>query len=263
MKEILKSRVLLVLLTALICIGGTVLAETTIQASEIGYKTTTVDKALDNLYDKADSLGSLTKTVCTYTQEGSYGNQGEVGALYDCEVGPNIHKNFYILEVRNKDVDLIMDRNLTDFDDNKTVSWNTAMKYIDNNNLKTTWSNILNIDLPKAQVIANVIGLNRIVTDDYVDVKICVNDVTKNSCSGVENKQKSWLYNYTVNCDTFGCDLIDSQSLSTGYWTRDLFYEKKWAYDIINGNFYNTSTVWDGDLGVRPVITVLKSNLSN
>ena len=107
-----------------------------INASEISYGNTTVDDTLDDLYDKAGSLGTFTKKVCTYTSQGSYGNAGEVGSLYDCEVGPNIHKNFYILAVNGDKVDLIMQHNITEGASPTTMTFNNAMKYVKNNNLK-------------------------------------------------------------------------------------------------------------------------------
>ena len=59
MKKVLKSRLFLVILTAIICITGTAYAATQVLASDIKYNDTTVDKALDNLYTTAEDYVKL------------------------------------------------------------------------------------------------------------------------------------------------------------------------------------------------------------
>ena len=54
MKKVLASKIFLVVLTALICISGTVYATIRIQADEIGYKDGTVEDVLNDLYTKAN-----------------------------------------------------------------------------------------------------------------------------------------------------------------------------------------------------------------
>lgn len=68
MKKILTNRIFLIVLTAIICISGSVYATIRIQSSEIGYKDGTVEEALDDLYEKADD----NYDDKTYTQEGLF-----------------------------------------------------------------------------------------------------------------------------------------------------------------------------------------------
>lgn len=285
MNKILKSRIFLVLLTATICISGAVFAAVQFQASEIAYKNTTVDKALDNLYDKADSLGNLTKSICTYVSEESYGEAGEIGARYDCEVGPNIHEYFYLLKDNDSKVTLLMEKNLSDTVGNaRTMTWFNAIEFFEQGQpgyaTKQSWTNVQSIDLPAVQ--------------DIVDVSLVINPKENFTftastasatwwcfgshvqdqpngplyCPSNEGQQKAaWLFNYTRGCSSRGCshEYSDTDGYPYGYWTKD----------IMKTNTSHAWTIdWSGDLGyygisnstrhgVRPVITLLKSNLSN
>ena len=77
--------------------------------------------------------------------------------------------------------------------------------------------------------------------------------------TGVGTSNFSWLYNYTNECTSYGCNIADASTY--GYWTATAI-----AGDSINA--WNVDT--DGDLdffgvqhtygvGVRPVITISKS----
>ncbi len=72
MKKVLKSRILIAIITAIICIGGSVCAAIKIQSSEIGYKDGTVEEALNDLYSKSQNSCSDGEDYDNkpYTQEG-------------------------------------------------------------------------------------------------------------------------------------------------------------------------------------------------
>ena len=55
----MKKNILLVLITAIICITGTVIASNYL-ASEVVYNNTTVDQALDELYNRTENYVELT-----------------------------------------------------------------------------------------------------------------------------------------------------------------------------------------------------------
>ena len=85
MKRVLKSRILLAIITAIICITGTAYAATQILASDISYKDATVDQALDELYiaaskeKVANQVATLTTQGATYTMQ----NDGYItGTIY-------------------------------------------------------------------------------------------------------------------------------------------------------------------------------------
>jgi len=251
--KIFKSRIFIFLLGVLIT-SGVVYAATT-AAESISYGNGTVKDALDYLY----SAPQIQK-ICEY-QDSTYGDSNNIysiGTKYRCRVNANDSYNFYVLaENNNNTLDLLMDRNLAG-----VSSWNAAAKYIDTNNIRTSWSNVLDVNLPSAQDIANAIGYNVVVTDTYTDTQICVNNLATSDCSQNTIGKNAWLYNYTANCASYGCDPQTQTSDSTaGYWTRDLYLSKNWGYTVLwRGVFYSTG-ITNANLGVRPVITVLKSNL--
>lgn len=232
---------------AIISIGVTVVfADDILTAAGIRYKgTRTVEDSLNELYIKVNTKDTNSH-ICKFI-DGTYGSFGNVGSKYECEVGHNIKYNFYLLAKNNNSVKLIMDRNIN----SGTVTWNNAMKYFrvgEGLSIKNAWTNIIDIDLPEAQEIADAINYDVIVTDNYIDSRYSI------------SSDYAWLINYTNNCTSFGCT-EGNDATTPGYWTRDLFFDKEWAYDVINGNFYNTNVGNTSGLGVRPVITVLTTNL--
>ena len=74
MKKILKSRIFLVIITAIICI--TVTAYATIEASSITYNDTTVDLVLDDLYNYTQSRNITSNATSGYfsTEKVNSGN---------------------------------------------------------------------------------------------------------------------------------------------------------------------------------------------
>ena len=67
-----------------------------------------------------------------------------------------------------------------------------------------------------------------------------------------------WLFDYTYGCTSYGCKVADSSIY--GYWTSTPKSSSlAWGVDY-DGSLYNYS-VSDTNRGLRPVITVSKSNL--
>ena len=288
MKKIFKSRIFIFILGAILFGGIGVVSAYSILASDIGFTPkdstwkksngediTNVKDAIDELYNKANSSSQLLNEICTYQLEGSYGQKGQVGALYDCEVGPNIHKNFYILTIRDKEVDMIMEKNITQGTSTTTMTWMDAIEYIDNNNLQTIWSNVLDISLPNVQDIANAVGNTswKMENNEKTDW-FCFGTGYNQQCAANSGALKNdtqtlkyrWLFNYTKECENSGC--LESTSLSgneaNGYWTQNLIKNdgtQAWRVyrdsAIRNYDISNNQTT-----GVRPVITVLKLQLN-
>jgi len=71
-----------------------------------------------------------------------------------------------------------------------------------------------------------------------------------------------WLFDYTYNCTNYGCNIADASNY--GYWTSTAVsggVGNAWTVNgsgSLNISYYVYHT---GDFGVRPVITILKSNL--
>lgn len=245
-----------ILIGIVICGISVYAAEEIINAKDIRYKTKTVEDSLNELYIKANAKDVGALKFCKFI-DGTYGSFGEIGSKYECEVGNNITYNFYLLAQNNANsVDLIMDRNIN----SGTMSWDDAIKYFkigDGASAKTAWNNVLNIDLPKVQEISDAVR-----NDDYIvtgDNVWCFSTKTQtNSCN---SSDYAWLYNHLNNCTQYGCSDA-SNATANGYWTRDLTYQSNQAYRInYDGTINQTSPSYNSAFGVRPVITVLKSNL--
>ena len=79
--------------------------------------------------------------------------------------------------------------------------------------------------------------------------------------------QYGWLYDRTnTSCTTYGClNNADSSMNEKGYWTASSWasqYGSAWGVDYSGRASCNYTVSYSSDYGVRPVITVLKSNLS-
>ena len=281
MKKILKSRILLVLVTAIICISVTVYAAGGLTARNIGYSDDTAKAALDDLYKKADKQSIEIKKVCQYQSEGSFGAKGAVGAKYKCQLGAEdkdtngvIYRYFYILTVNNDNtVDLIMDRNIS----SGTMNWMDAMKYfsedVDGFSYKTKWVNVLKVDLPSAQAVADNSYNNASAGSNNSPWKaaessstwFCLGSHAQDSqatpfCTNSRQSNYSWLFNHIINCKQTGCS-DDGNATAYGYWTRDLISNTSSAWYIGWAGYRADPISYSEGYGVRPVITLLKSNL--
>ena len=85
---------------------------------------------------------------------------------------------------------------------------------------------------------------------------------TANWCSKAQGTSKyAWLFDYTYECTSFGCNTSDSSTW--GYWTSSPYKcnssSNAWHVGRI-GNL-NSDFVTDTVFGIRPVITISKSNI--
>ena len=162
-----------------------------------------------------------------------------LGTSYTCDPGDG-PRTFYVLEEGTDTVSLIMNENLGD-----RVAWNTsgnnadgpvtALAYLEEQT--SNWT--VDVSLPTGQQIANAIG----------------NTSWTSGGSDIDLSSAPWLYgNLYTSSNT---------SLPDGYWTStpnssNSFYAWHVRY---YGRLYD-GNVDDTDDGVRPVITVSKSQLS-
>ena len=155
---------------------------------------------MQNVSDAIDDIkkNGTSKKFC----ELKAGNALEIGSMYECDPGDGVKRNFYVLEVRKDSVDLLMEKNITQGTSQTTMTWKNAMKYIDNNNLKTTWKNVINIDLPGAQVIANITGHS---DWDYLEKNV-YEPLTFASPNFI------WLYDYTRECSDCNNNLGNTEA---------------------------------------------------
>ena len=194
------------------------------------------------------------EVLCTAKTAATTGNVPSgnyaYGDEYTCELGDNDAKTFFVLETNGDNVSLIMDKNIdsngkgTMRDNNNTVPWcksgnnnscaaDGALEYLKNST--TGWTKLTEsqIALPTASQIANASGKT----------------FNNNELSGLS----TWLCGNLKNNGVSQCI----------YWTSTphaSYFYKAWmvTYDC---ELY-TRDVALGGTGVRPVITVSKSNLS-
>ena len=165
------------------------------------------------------------------------------GDEYTCELGDNDAKTFFVLETNGDNVSLIMNKNI-DSNGKGTTSGNTvawcksgednscaadgALEYLKTST--TGWTKLTEsqISLPSYDQIYKAAG---------------------NKTSGLP----TWLYGN-----------LNSSSAPYGYWTSSpgASYSSD-AWRVYSGGLLDTdNVVYDSGYGVRPVITVSKSNLS-
>ena len=286
MKKIFKNPILTFILGLIL--SGSVVYAATLIAGDITYDNTktninadNVQDAIDALYNKANSGSG--KTICTYV-ESEYGNASDhysIGTKYSCEVKENTRYNFYVLTNHTDSVDLIMERNITELvGTTKTMNWQTAMDYFRNGaGSALNWQ--VPVDLPKAQAIADAVGnTGWNTTSNDFNGWFCLGLHDQNSCTNNKSYDKAtdaginaiapykWLFNYTRECSAFGCDATTSLSEGEayGYWTTDMVINssnpaRAWyvtRYGYLDGYDVSNTVRY----GVRPVISILKSNMN-
>ena len=267
MKKMLKNPIFTFILGGIIIGSIGVYAATTYDADKISYKSTTVKLALDDLYTKTP------KKFC----ELKSGTELTIGSKYECDLGDGTKRNFFVLAIDNNKVKLIMDRNITQGSSTTTMTWMDAMVYFDTGtgaSTKTSWKNVIDVDLPMAQDIANAVGNTswKVGTKNYDEWFYFDKNGSNYGQTQVANSSNlsnyRWLFNYIRECSTYGCDSDTSlgSGEAKGYWTRDIVAQQKDSTGrawIVNwhGSLDNSTVSGDTNRGVRPVITVLKSNL--
>ena len=196
--------------------------------------------------------------------------------MYECDPGDGVKRNFYVLAVDNNKVKLIMEHNITEGSGTTAMTWMNAMKYFRTGagaSTKSAWTNVDDVDLPMAQDIANAVGNTGWNMEDknldgwfYFDKNGSSYGQTQvANTSNLSNFR--WLYNYTRECSAYGCDSATSlgSTEAYGYWTRDIVAQQKdstgRAWCVHSRGDLTISFSSDTNLGVRPVITVLKSNI--
>ena len=260
------KKYILGLITGLVVAGSVGVLAYTITADKIGYspkdsswKVTNVNDAINDLKKNG---GSSSNKFC----ELKSGEALAIGSMYECDPGDGVKRNFYVLEVRNNEVDLIMEQNIA----KGTMTWYNAMKYFSDgagSSIKSSWTNVLNIDLPKAQAIANAVGNSSwkaAENNAWWCLETKKQDTTSSPYCYNNTQNTMWLWDYTRECASWKCAHSLDSEWAYGYWTRDAIVNKEWAWSVSRYGVLNRDAVsYAADNGVRPVITVSKSNLSN
>ena len=206
------------------------------------------------------------EVLCTAKTTATTGNvpsgNYSYGDEYTCELGDNDAKTFFVLETNGDNVSLIMDRNI-DSNGKGTTSGNTvawcksgsdnscaadrALEYLKNST--TSWTKLTEsqISLPTGQQIATAGGDSTWTDSNYTGTTL-----------------STWLYgNLNVN-----------NRAPYGYWTSTSHASNSsYVWDVyyvgVLFNLYHVSSSTfapkldkDASYGIRPVITILKSQLN-
>ena len=74
------------------------------------------------------------------------------------------------------------------------------------------------------------------------------------------NKSKyAWLFDYTNECTSYGCNVSDSSTW--GYWTSTQYVNSIHVWFVARNGRLDVNSASSTGHGVRPVITISKSNL--
>ena len=162
----------------------------------------------------------------------------------------------------NATVNVILDHNTT-----ADVAWNSTgsnseMKEAADT-LKTdtsTWKNTAR--LITANEIAKITGHPTFDASKENQKYFYLDSNNQTQTVNASNKSKyAWLFDYTNGCTNSGCNTLD---LSTwGYWTstRSIGGSLTAAWRVIgSGHLFNNNVTF-ADSGIRPVITISKSNI--
>ena len=166
----------------------------------------------------------------------------------------------------NATINVILDHNTT-----AKLAWNSTgsnseMKEVAEQleNDTSTWTNTAR--LITANEVAKITGNTGFDANNPNQSWFCL-DTNKSDYTNYCAKEKgtseyAWLFDYTRVCTTYGCNISDSST--AGYWTSTAYKDNTthaWGVGLkgnLNDEFVSYSDVY----GIRPVITISKSNIS-
>ena len=266
------KKIIMYIFIGFVLIIGTVVVAATLNASEINYKNNkNVNEALDDLYTKVSSSSPAITKFCELKEGTAYA----IGSKYECDPGDGVKRIFFVLSEKKEIVKLVMEHNITEGSDKTVMNYQTAAAYFktgDGVSTKNAWTNVIEVDLPESQDVANAVGNTSWIAESkyssdwfYLDKN---GDTYGKTQVANENNLSNyrWLFNYTTLCASYGCDSDTSLDTSEayGYWAKDrIFNDIGYAWAVGRSGTLDKDPTSNAYLGVRPVITVLKGNLSN
>ena len=162
----------------------------------------------------------------------------------------------------NATVNVILDHNTT-----ARVAWNSTGNNSEMKDVKIKleedtkdWKNTAR--LITANEIAKITGHPTFDASKENQKYFYLDSNNQTQTANASNKSKyAWLFDYTNECTSYGCNKADSSTW--GYWTstRSIGGSLTVAWRVIgSGHLFNNNVTF-ADSGIRPVITISKSNI--
>ena len=164
----------------------------------------------------------------------------------------------------NATVNVILDHNTTAGVAYNSTGNNSEMKEVADTLKKdtSTWKNTAR--LITANEVAKITGHPTFDASKEYQILFCLDTNqpdTTTWCSKAQGTSKyAWLFDYTIDCTDYGCNTPDSGT--AGYWTSTQFKDNSTnAWLVSRSGSLLTYDITIADRGVRPVITISKSNI--
>ena len=160
----------------------------------------------------------------------------------------------------NATVNVILDHNTT-----ANVAWNSTgnnseMKEVADALKKDTkdWKNTAR--LITANEVAKITGNTGFDATQLGQVWFYLDSNNQTQTTNASNKSKyAWLFDYTKECTNYGCNKQDSST--EGYWTSTRKIGETTIWHVNRVGFLSAHVMTLNCYGVRPVITISKSNI--
>ena len=164
----------------------------------------------------------------------------------------------------NATVNVILDHNTT-----ANVAWNSAGNNSEMKEVKIKleedtkdWKNTAR--LITANEVAKITGNTYFDASKEKQDWFCFDtnqpDTTSYCAKAQGTSEYAWLFDYTYECTDYGCNISDSSNW--GYWTSSPYKDNSTqAWHIHRDSNLSLVIITDAGFGVRPVITISKSNV--
>ena len=268
MKKVIKSRIFIFLMTAIIFTSIGAYAATTYNATDVLYTSSdgtsmTVNDALNELYENNKEY--YVNGLVAYYNPVS-GEKCKVSEAVSTTGTKTGCMKWYIYKDDGKNYTMILDHNTT-----AKLAWNASNSNVafEESNLKSLVDKLVSeskwADTPRlitAEEVAQITG-NTSWTNTGDSFYFDSNSMTKTATSKGASKY-AWLFDYTEGCTSYGCNTADSSTV--GYWTstpQGIAGSGKGVWSVVAYGLLDSYQAFrDTHHGIRPVITIPKSRLS-